>query len=250
MRRLVIFKRNVMLVALALLFTPFLVFGGGSSERASEQRSAEPPAEPPQAARQAPVVNPPLEVEYLTEQSALEQGYAAATFAGGCFWCMEGPYDALDGVISTTPGYSGGHVVNPRYQQVVSGTTGHTEVVQVIYDPQKISYEELLEEFWVNIDPLDAGGQFCDRGSQYRSEIFYHNEEQRAAALASRQRLNESGILPAPIVTEVTALDAFYPAEEYHHDYYRTNALRYRFYRAACGRDARLDQLWGDYLQS
>lgn len=171
-------------------------------------------------------------------------GYARATFAGGCFWCMEPPYDKLDGVISTVSGYAGGHVVDPSYRAVTTGRTGHTEVVQVTYDPNVVSYEKLLEVFWMNIDPTTLNRQFCDAGSQYRTAVFSHDAEQQNLALASKQHIEASGVLPGPVVTEIEPLDAFYPAEDYHQDYYRKNPLRYNFYRTSCGRDARLKQLW------
>ncbi len=174
------------------------------------------------------------------------QQTAEATFAGGCFWCMEPPYDKLEGVISTTSGYIGGHVSNPTYEQVSAGATGHTEAVQVVYDPSKVSYEKLLEVFWRNIDPLDAGGQFCDRGSQYRSAIFFHNEEQERLATASKARLEATADLAAPIVTEVLEAGPFYPAEDYHQNYYQEHPIQYRFYRWNCGRDARLEEVWGE----
>ena len=170
---------------------------------------------------------------------------AVATFAGGCFWCMEPPYDKLDGVKSTVSGYMGGHVKNPTYKQVVGGGTGHAEVVQVTYDPEVASYDQLLQVFWRNIDPLDGGGQFCDRGDSYRSAIFAHSEAQQRAAEASKQALEDSNRFTAPVVTEVQPAGEFYPAEGYHQNYYQENPLRYRFYRANCGRDARLEQLWG-----
>jgi peptide-methionine (S)-S-oxide reductase len=173
--------------------------------------------------------------------------FAKATFAGGCFWCMEPPYDKLDGVISTISGYSGGSVANPSYEQVSSGRTGHAEVLQIEYDPSKVSYQELLEVFWRNVDPVDAGGQFCDRGDQYRTAIFYHDEQQRRLAEASKETLDRSGKLPKGIVTEIVPMTAFYAAEEYHQDYYLKNPLRYKYYRTACGRDRRLNQLWGEY---
>jgi peptide-methionine (S)-S-oxide reductase len=181
-------------------------------------------------------------------RDALEgSGYEKATFAGGCFWCMEPPFDKLDGVISTTSGYAGGHVANPTYQQVSAGTTGHAEAVQVVYDPERIGYRELLDVFWHNVDPLDSGGQFCDRGDQYRTAIFYGNEQQKQLAEQSKAVLERSGVLPGPIVTEIVALNGdFYPAEEYHQDYYQKNPLRYKYYRTACGRDRRLEQLWGE----
>jgi peptide-methionine (S)-S-oxide reductase len=180
------------------------------------------------------------------QSSDSRSGYAKATFAGGCFWCMEPPYDKLDGVISTISGYTGGNVPNPTYEQVSSGRTGHTEVVQIEYDPSKISYEELLEVFWKNVDPVDGGGQFCDRGDQYRTGIFYHDEEQQRLAEQSKRELERSGLLPGGIVTEITPLAVFYAAEEYHQDYYQKNPLRYKYYRTACGRDRRLQQLWGE----
>jgi peptide-methionine (S)-S-oxide reductase len=173
-------------------------------------------------------------------------GSATAIFAGGCFWCMEAPFDALDGVISTTVGYTGGHTDAPSYEQVSSGSTGHAEAVRVVYDPKKLSYQKLLEVFWHNVDPLDAGGQFCDRGTQYRSAIFATNAEQRRLAEASKRELAASGRLQGKIVTEIVPAGPFYPAEEYHQDYYRKNPIRYRFYRRGCGRDHRLEQLWKD----
>ena len=171
---------------------------------------------------------------------------ATATFAGGCFWCMEPPFDKLDGVVSTTSGYTGGHLDNPSYEQVSSGGTGHTEAVEVIYDPAKVSYEKLLEVFWVNIDPTDGKGQFCDRGSQYRSGIFYNSEEQQKLAEASKQKIDASGRLPKTVVTEVTEATTFYRAEEYHQDYYQRHAFRYKLYRRGCGRDRVLEKLWGE----
>jgi len=166
-----------------------------------------------------------------------------AIFAGGCFWCMEPPYDKLDGVLETTSGYSGGHVKNPSYEQVSAGGTGHAEVVRVKYDANKVSYAQLLEVFWRNVDPLDAGGQFCDRGDQYRSAIFYGNEAEKKLAEASRKRV--AAQLGVKIVTGIVPASAFYPAEEYHQNYYQRNPVRYKFYRYRCGRDKRLDELWG-----
>ena len=171
---------------------------------------------------------------------------AKATFAGGCFWCMEPPFDKLDGVLSTTSGYTGGHLDNPSYEQVSSGRTGHTEAVEIVYDPAKVSYEKLLEVFWVNIDPTDAKGQFCDRGSQYRSGIFYNSEEQRQLAEASKKKIDASGRLPKTVVTEVTEATTFYRAEEYHQDYYQRHEFRYKLYRRGCGRDRVLEKLWGE----
>jgi peptide-methionine (S)-S-oxide reductase len=173
-------------------------------------------------------------------------GQAVATFAGGCFWCMEPPYDRLDGVTATISGYTGGDTADPTYQEVSAGGTGHAEAVQVTYDPAKVSYEELLEVFWQNVDPLDAGGQFCDRGDQYRTGIFVHDAEQRRLAEASKQALADSGRLEQPIVTEIENAGPFYPAEDYHQDYYQKNPVRYKFYRWNCGRDQRLAELWSE----
>ncbi len=177
---------------------------------------------------------------------AASEGLAVATFAGGCFWCMEGPFDELPGVSSTTSGYTGGQRANPTYHEVSAGGTGHAEAVEVRYDPAQVSYEELLVVFWRNVDPLDAGGQFCDRGSSYRSAIFVHDAEQRRLAEESKRALEASGRFDRPIVTEIVEAGPFYPAEEYHQDYYRKNPIRYRFYRTGCGRDRRLRELWGE----
>jgi peptide-methionine (S)-S-oxide reductase len=175
-----------------------------------------------------------------------KDGRAVATFAGGCFWCMEPPYDELDGVSATISGYIGGSKVDPTYQEVSQGGTGHAEAVQVTYDPAKVTYEKLLEVFWRNVDPLDAGGQFCDRGDQYRTGIFVHDEEQRRLAEESKQALEDSGRFDGqPLVTEIEEAGPFYPAEDYHQDYYEKNPIRYKFYRWNCGRGQRLAELWG-----
>jgi peptide methionine sulfoxide reductase msrA/msrB len=168
-----------------------------------------------------------------------------ATFAAGCFWCVEPPFDKLPGVVSTTSGYAGGNVKDPTYEQVSSGSTGHAEAVQVAYDPARVSYERLVEVFWRNVDPTDAGGQFCDRGNQYRSAIFFENEAQKKAALQSKRALEASGRLKKPIVTQIVPVGAFYAAEEYHQDFCRKSPLRYDTYRSGCGRDRRLAELWG-----
>ena len=168
-----------------------------------------------------------------------------ATFAGGCFWCMEPPFDALPGVVSTTSGYMGGALRDPTYEQVSAGGTGHAEVVQIVFDPARVTYATLLEVFWRNIDPLTANRQFCDGGSQYRAAIFHHDADQAQAARESKAALERSGRFREPIVTEVVDAATFYPAEAYHQDYYRKNPLRYKYYRGRCGRDARLQQLWG-----
>jgi len=172
--------------------------------------------------------------------------YEKATFAGGCFWCMEHPFDELPGVISVTSGYTGGHKKNPTYEEVSAGGTGHAESVQIVYDPTKVSYTKLLEVFWHNIDPIARDRQFCDSGHQYRSAIFYENEAQHKAALESKAQLEKSNILKAPIATEIAQASEFYPAEEYHQHYYKKNPIRYKFYRASCGRDKRLKEVWGD----
>ena len=171
------------------------------------------------------------------------QELAKATFAGGCFWCMEPPFDALDGVVSTTSGYTGGHTANPTYEQVSAGKTGHTEAVEIVYDPRKVTYARLLDVFWRNIDPLTANAQFCDAGSQYRAGIFVHDATQRKLAEASKEAAAQR--LQKPIVTEITAASQFWPAEEYHQDYYKKNPIRYKFYRTSCGRDRRLEAIWG-----
>jgi len=170
---------------------------------------------------------------------------ALATFAGGCFWCMEPPFDKLDGVISTISGYTGGTTQRPTYEQVSAGRTGHAEAVQVTYDPSKVSYEKLLDVFWHNIDPLAVNQQFCDRGTQYRSAIFYTDDAQRRVAEASKVALEASGRFAAPIATAIERAGPFYPAEDYHQDYYQKNPVRYHYYRAVCGRDRRLEALWG-----
>ena len=170
---------------------------------------------------------------------------ATATFAGGCFWCMEPPFDKLDGVVATVSGYTGGHKANPTYEEVVTGTTGHLEALQVLYDPAKIGYDQLLDIFWQNVNPTDPGGQFVDRGAQYRTAIFYHDAEQLSLAEASKARLASSGKFPAPIVTPILPAGPFYPAEEYHQDYYEKSPIRYKFYRYNSGRDQFLESIWG-----
>ena len=169
---------------------------------------------------------------------------ALATFAGGCFWCVEADFDKVDGVISTTSGYTGGKLADPTYQQVSAGGTGHTEAVEIVYDPAKVSYDKLLDHFWRNHDPLAKNRQFCDGGEQYRAGIFYHDEEQRRRAEQSRQKV-AARFAPRQVYTEITAASRFYAAEDYHQDYYRKNPVRYKFYRYNCGRDQRLEELWG-----
>jgi len=176
-------------------------------------------------------------------QGSEPQRTAVATFAGGCFWCVEADFDKVDGVISTTSGYTGGRTANPTYEQVSHGGTGHAESVEIVYDPAKVSYKKLLDVFWHNIDPLAKDRQFCDHGDQYRSAIFYHDEEQRALAEASKAA--DEKRFEQPVATQIVPAGAFYKAEEYHQDYYKKNPIRYKFYRYNCGRDARLEELWG-----
>jgi peptide-methionine (S)-S-oxide reductase len=168
-----------------------------------------------------------------------------ATFAAGCFWCVEEAFDKVPGVVSTTSGYMGGQKKNPTYEEVSAGRTGHTEVVQVVFDPAKVSYERLLEVFWRNVDPTVRDRQFCDVGSQYRAAVFFHTPEQKRLADESKARLEKTKPFKEPIVTPVQAAGEFWPAEEYHQDYHRKNPLRYVYYKTGCGRVARLDQLWG-----
>ena len=173
-------------------------------------------------------------------------GTAKATFAGGCFWCVEADFDKVAGVLSTTSGYIGGNVANPTYEQVSAKQTGHAEAVEIVYDPAKVSYEQLLTKFWHSIDPTTKNRQFCDVGTPYRTAIFAVDGEQMKIAIASRAALEKSKPFKEPVVTEVTMAGTFYPAEEYHQDYYKKNPVRYNYYRLSCGRDARLKELWGD----
>jgi peptide-methionine (S)-S-oxide reductase len=184
-------------------------------------------------------------VDAAKPEAVARPGLATAIFAGGCFWCMQPPFDKLDGVVSTTAGYTGGAKLEPTYEEVSAGGTGHAESVQIVYDPAKVSYERLLDVFWHNIDPLTPNAQFCDHGNQYRSAIFYVDDEQKRLAEASKQALAKSGRFDKPIVTEIVAASKFWPAEEYHQKYYAKNPLRYNFYHYSCGRDRRLDELWG-----
>jgi peptide-methionine (S)-S-oxide reductase len=173
-------------------------------------------------------------------------GLEIATFAGGCFWCVESDFEKVEGVVSAVSGYTGGTTPNPTYKQVSNGGTGHAESVQVTFDPKKVTYAKLLDVFWHSTDPTDGGGQFCDRGDHYRSAIFYHSEEQKRAAEDSKKALEASGQLKQPIATQVIAAGPFFAAEEYHQAYAKKNPIRYKIYRTGCGRDARLQQLWGN----
>ncbi|MCF6353838.1 MAG: peptide-methionine (S)-S-oxide reductase MsrA [Candidatus Polarisedimenticolaceae bacterium] len=176
---------------------------------------------------------------------AAQQPATTATFAGGCFWCMESDFEKVEGVTDVLSGYIGGHLQNPTYKKISAGDSGHAEAIQITFDPSRIDYVGLLEIFWRSIDPTRSDRQFCDLGSQYRPEIFYHNEQQQAWAEASKQMLEQTKPFEEPIVVEITAASIFYPAEEYHQDYYKKNPIRYRYYRYSCGRDKRLNILWG-----
>jgi peptide-methionine (S)-S-oxide reductase len=177
--------------------------------------------------------------------AAEDQKLAKATFAGGCFWCMEEAFEKVDGVVSVTSGYTGGRKASPTYEEVSAGGTGHAESVEVLYDPAKVSYSTLLEAFWRNIDPTTPDRQFCDKGHQYRSAIFYHDDEQKRLAEESKQAVEKSKPFKEAIVTEIVPASTFYRAEEYHQDFYTKNPVRYKFYKYTCGRAQRLAELWG-----
>ncbi len=177
-----------------------------------------------------------------------DDSYEKATFAGGCFWCMEAPFEKLDGVIEVVSGYTAGQKEDPSYEEVCSGSTGHTEAIQILYDPSKVTYAELLDVFWMQIDPTDPGGQFADRGSQYRTGIYYHDEEQKGLAQASKKALQGSGKFQRPIATEIAEATKFYEAEAYHQDYYKTNPTHYKRYRNGSGREGYLKKTWGDEM--
>jgi peptide methionine sulfoxide reductase msrA/msrB len=187
-----------------------------------------------------------LEQEEGTKMMEKEKEIRRATFAGGCFWCSEADFEKVEGVVKVVSGYTGGQVANPTYRDVCGGKTGHLEAVQVYYDPSKVEYEKLLEVFWTHVDPTDAGGQFADRGPQYRSAIFYHDDEQKRLAERSKAALGASGVFDGPIVTEIRAFTTFYDAEDYHQDYYKTCSAQYGRYRSGSGRDAFLKAIWGD----
>jgi peptide-methionine (S)-S-oxide reductase len=209
-----------------------MLWGTVSCTPATEQGARQSPSE---AAKGIEVT--------AAETKDTQENLETAVFAGGCFWCMEKPFDMLPGVASTTSGYTGGRVENPTYEEVSAGGTGHFEAVEVRYDPKQVSYETLLETFWVNVDPVDSRGQFCDKGDQYRSAIFYESPEQQAIAQAAKEAIATQ--LAQPIATEVLPAAPFYAAEDYHQNYYQTHATRYKVYRFGCGRDQRLASLWG-----
>lgn len=212
-----------------------LVLGCSGGQPAASAGAETTRADSPPSTEQAPE---------LRTQTEPEEGQAQAYFAGGCFWCMEGPFESLPGVFNVISGYTDGDVINPTYEQVSSGTTGHSEGVRVIYDPAVISYAELLEVFWHNVDPTDAGGQFCDRGNQYRTGVYVQNEEERRLAEASKAAA--AAVLGEEIVTPITDATPFYDAEDYHQNFYVTHPARYTGYRSGCGRDRRLQSLWGE----
>ena len=191
------------------------------------------------------VINSVVQRAEAETDAAKTTTHAEAIFAGGCFWCKEPPYDKVDGVIATISGYTDGHKENPTYKEVSSGTTGHTEAIKITYDPSKVSYEQLLDIFWRNIDPVTPNRQFCDGGTQYRSGIYYLDDTQQQLAEKSKAAIEQSGVLSKAIVTEIKPASTFYPAEEYHQDYYLKNPVRYKFYRYNCGRDQRLEEIWG-----
>jgi methionine-S-sulfoxide reductase len=181
-----------------------------------------------------------------SESLAAAEMLEIATFAGGCFWCVESDFDAVTGVVRTISGYTGGHVENPTYRQVSSDTTGHREAVQIYFDPDRVTFADLVEIFWRSVDPTDAGGQFCDRGMSYTTAVFANSEQQLRTAEASKKMIESSGILGQPVLTAIETAGPFYPAEDYHQDYYKKSPLRYKFYRFSCGRDARVKNLWGE----
>ncbi len=188
---------------------------------------------------------PATEVNNTIKEPVADGSLQKATFAGGCFWCMEPPFEKLDGVVSVASGYTGGHIANPTYEAVSAGTTGHVEAIQIVYDPDRVSYQTLLDVFWRQIDPTDAGGSFVDRGRQYRSAIFYHDDQQKQMAANSKAAQNASGRYAGVVVTEILACSEFYPAEEDHQDYYKKNSIRYKFYRSRSGRDQYIKNIWG-----
>lgn len=180
-----------------------------------------------------------------TGQAAADAVLGKAYFAGGCFWCMEEAFEKVEGVLSVTSGYMGGTVANPSYEDVSAGRTGHAESVEVAYDPAKVSYQKLLDAFWRNVDPVTPNAQFCDHGSQYRAAVFFQNDEEKRGAEASKQAIEQSKRFKDPIVTQIVMAAQFYPAEEYHQDFYKKNPIRYKFYKYNCGRAQRLEELWG-----
>jgi peptide-methionine (S)-S-oxide reductase len=183
-----------------------------------------------------------------TSQAVADVNFSKAYFAGGCFWCMEEAFEKVEGVLSATSGYMGGTVANPSYEEVSAGRTGHAESVEVVYDPDRVSYQKLLDAFWHNVDPITPNAQFCDHGSQYRSAIFFQTDEEKHASDTSKQVIEQSKRFKEPIVTQIVMASQFYPAEEYHQDFYKKNPVRYKLYKYNCGRTKRLEALWGKPL--
>jgi peptide-methionine (S)-S-oxide reductase len=192
------------------------------------------------------VLSAALSLGAASLSGAAEDGLEVATFAGGCFWCVEADFDAVPGVVRTVSGYTGGALADPTYKRVSAGGTGHREAVQIFYDPKRVTYAALVEIFWRSVDPTDGGGQFCDRGESYETAIFANSLEQKQQAEASKRALQRSAVLGRPVVTPIEVAGRFYPAEDYHQDYYNKNPLRYGFYRYRCGRDSRIEELWGE----
>ncbi len=192
------------------------------------------------------VLSAALSLGAASLSSAAEDALEVATFAGGCFWCVESDFDQVPGVVRTVSGYTGGAVADPTYKRVSAGGTGHREAVQIFFDPKQVSYAALVEIFWRSVDPTDGGGQFCDRGESYETAIFANSLEQKQQAEASKRALQRSAVLGRPVVTPIEVAGPFYPAEDYHQDYYNKNPLRYGFYRYRCGRDSRIEALWGE----
>jgi peptide-methionine (S)-S-oxide reductase len=186
-----------------------------------------------------------LQSLHTTSQAAADVAQGKAYFAGGCFWCMEEAFEKVEGVSAVTSGYMGGTVVSPSYEAVSAGRTGHAEAVEVVYDPAKVSYQKLLDAFWINVDPITPNAQFCDHGNQYRSVIFFQTDEEKRASDASKQAIEQSKRFTEPIVTQIAMASQFYPAEEYHQDFYKKNPIRYKYYKYSCGRAQRLETLWG-----
>ena len=187
-----------------------------------------------------------LSIGASSKSSAAEDELEVATFAGGCFWCVESDFDKVPGVVRTVSGYTGGALPDPTYKRVTAGGTGHREAVQIFYDPKRVSYAALVEIFWRSVDPTDGGGQFCDRGESYETAIFANSLEQKQQAEASKGALRRAGVLKQPVITPIEVAGPFYPAEDYHQDYYQKSPLRYGFYRYRCGRDSRIEELWGE----
>ncbi len=217
--------------------------GQGTAQPAQAEQAPESAARVPAAA--APAQSVAQATAQTAATSTTPGPTARAILAGGCFWCVEADFDKVPGVLSTTSGYIGGSVANPRYEQVSAKTTGHAEAVEIVYDPQRVSYEQLLQHFWRTTDPTALNRQFCDVGTPYRHAIFAVDDSQLAAAQASKAALEKTKPFPEPLVTEIVRAGTFYPAEDYHQDYYKKNPVRYAYYRNGCGRDARLKQLWG-----